>query len=365
MLEPGVGLALSGGGFRATLFNLGSLWRLNDLGWLPKLKRVTSVSGGSITNGVLALNWRQLRFAGGVATNFREVVAAPLMQFCLRGVDISAGLEGLFSVADSISDRVREKYEETLFGQATLQDLPAEPEDPVFVFYATSMQTGSSVRMSRKYLGDYKLGRIMNPTIRLSQVVGASSAFPPVLSPVVIETDPDGWRADEGAYLHADKSLRRRLVLTDGGVYDNMGLEAVWDRYDTVLVSDAGKPLDIDADPPTLWHKQTLRVLDICTEQQRALRKRHLVAEFRSGARKGSYWGITTAIGDYGLADAMAQDSAQSRALRDVRTRLNPFTEEEQGRLVNWGYALADAALRRYVTPKAAPGQWPIHGHTL
>ncbi len=365
MLEPGTGLALSGGGFRATLFNLGSLWRLNDLGWLPKLSRVTSVSGGSITSGVLALNWDRLRFVDGVAGNFRDVVAAPLMEFCLHGVDIAAGLEGLFSVADSISDRVREKYEESLFGHATLQDLPGGPDTPMFVFYATSLQTGSSVRMSKDYLGDYKLGRIMKPTIRLSQAVGASSAFPPVLSPVIIETEPDEWRDDEGAYLHTDMALRRRLVLTDGGVYDNMGLEGVWDRYDTVLVSDAGKPLDIDANPSTQWHKQTMRVLDICTEQQRALRKRHLVAEFQNGARKGAYWGITTAIGDYGLADAMAQDSALSRAMRDIRTRLNPFTQEEQARLVNWGYALADAALRRHLTPTAAPGRWPIDGYSL
>ena len=36
---------------------VGVLWRLNELGWLPKLTRVASVSGGSITAGVLALNW--------------------------------------------------------------------------------------------------------------------------------------------------------------------------------------------------------------------------------------------------------------------------------------------------------------------
>ncbi len=49
-----VGLALSGGGFRATLFHLGSLTRLNELGWLRRLDIVTSVSGGSIIAGLLA-----------------------------------------------------------------------------------------------------------------------------------------------------------------------------------------------------------------------------------------------------------------------------------------------------------------------
>ena len=57
--EPGVGVALSGGGFRATLFHLGALWRLNELGWLPRFSEVTSVSGGSIAAAYLALNWKR------------------------------------------------------------------------------------------------------------------------------------------------------------------------------------------------------------------------------------------------------------------------------------------------------------------
>ena len=57
-----LGLALSGGGFRATLFGLGSLWRLNDAGLLGRLDRVTSVSGGSIMAGILASRWHALSF---------------------------------------------------------------------------------------------------------------------------------------------------------------------------------------------------------------------------------------------------------------------------------------------------------------
>src|SRR5437867_2725601 len=56
----GIALCLSGGGYRAMLFHVGALWRLNDLGYLPKLNRVSSVSGGSITAGVLAMNWTAL-----------------------------------------------------------------------------------------------------------------------------------------------------------------------------------------------------------------------------------------------------------------------------------------------------------------
>lgn len=54
-VEPGIGLSLSGGGYRAMLFHVGSLWRLNEAGLLSQLQRISSISGGSITAGQLAL----------------------------------------------------------------------------------------------------------------------------------------------------------------------------------------------------------------------------------------------------------------------------------------------------------------------
>jgi NTE family protein len=52
--SAGIALCLSGGGYRAMLFHLSALKRLNEIAYLPKLRRVSSVSGGSITAGVLA-----------------------------------------------------------------------------------------------------------------------------------------------------------------------------------------------------------------------------------------------------------------------------------------------------------------------
>src|SRR5918996_6204949 len=72
--EKGIALCLSGGGYRAMLFHLGALWRLNELGYLLKLNRISSVSGGSITSGVLAVSWSHLAFdAAGVCTNFNAL----------------------------------------------------------------------------------------------------------------------------------------------------------------------------------------------------------------------------------------------------------------------------------------------------
>src|ERR1700680_1455908 len=91
----GIALCLSGGGYRAMLFHVGMLWRLNELGYLPKLDRISSVWGGSITAGALAVAWSGLRFdARGVATNFNEQFVTPVLRMADTNVDVIAGLIG-------------------------------------------------------------------------------------------------------------------------------------------------------------------------------------------------------------------------------------------------------------------------------
>src|SRR5262245_51808352 len=93
---PGLALCLSGGGYRAMLFHLGALWRVNDAGLLVRLDRICSVSGGSITAGVLGLGWRHLAFGdAGVAPNFNQVVVEPVRRLAGRTVDVWAILAGL------------------------------------------------------------------------------------------------------------------------------------------------------------------------------------------------------------------------------------------------------------------------------
>ena len=83
--KPGIGLCLSGGGFRAMLFHVGAIWRLNEFGYLPKLERISSVSGGSITAGVLGLHWSSLNFdANDVAQNLQQVFVEPLRSFAAK-----------------------------------------------------------------------------------------------------------------------------------------------------------------------------------------------------------------------------------------------------------------------------------------
>jgi NTE family protein len=362
-VTPGIGLALSGGGFRATLFHLGSLWRLNEMGYLPKLDRISSVSGGSITAGHLALRWGQLQFVNDVAMNFEAVIVTPLRKFCERNIDGPAIGEGALLPWKRVSDVVEEAYRSHLLGDASLQALPDRPR---FVFNATNFGTGVSFRFSKPYAGDYRIGLIQQPAFRVSLVVTASSAFPPFLSPVIVETDPASFTKTQGADLYDQVAYRTRLVLTDGGVYDNLGLETVWNRYQTVLASDAGAPFDSEADPGASWHGQALRAMDITTNQARGLRKRALIADMKQGLRTGAYWGIMTEIQRYELPDALPVPAGVTRELAAIRTRLNPFSQREQCRLINWGYAVCDAAMRRHVltAPVPMPG-WPYPDYAL
>ena len=55
-------ICLSGGGYRAMVFHLGALWRLNEAGLLKGIDWISSVSGGSITAGLLGLKWKALDF---------------------------------------------------------------------------------------------------------------------------------------------------------------------------------------------------------------------------------------------------------------------------------------------------------------
>ena len=363
-----LGLALSGGGFRATLFGLGSLWRLNDTGLLRNLDRVTSVSGGSIVAGVLAHRWSKLRWDHDRATNFVQEVVEPVIEFCDKTIDIGAGLLGLITPFRTAGDFLANRYAKDLFGKTAMKNLPDAklPGNPRFIFYATNLQTGRSFRFRQDMLADYMLGTSSETDVPLAFAVAASSAFPPVFSPIELETDPASWT--KGSEDLANMvMLREKIVLTDGGVYDNMGLESLVDNVDIVLVSDAGAPMEVDQDPYGDYLMQLGRVRDILIDQTRALRKRWLITEFEADRKRGAYWGIGTSIESYGDATSPFQDTTITNDLVSVPTRLASFEPEIRGRLVNWGYALCDVALRRRAkltipTATALPlPQWPLN----
>src|SRR3954470_8211937 len=75
---PGPALCLSGGGYRAMVFHVGVLWRLYETDLLKDLKRISSVSGGSITAGVLALKWNALTTSAPDQKVFERELVTPI-----------------------------------------------------------------------------------------------------------------------------------------------------------------------------------------------------------------------------------------------------------------------------------------------
>lgn len=363
--RSGMGLALSGGGFRASLFGLGTLWRMNELGWLKSLHRITSVSGGSLTAGVLAARWGELEFdSTGRATNFEAIVVSRLRAFCTTTLDWKAGLCALIPLVTA-AGVTRRAYDRRLVKDshgriARLADLPPPGVGPDFVFYATCFQTGSSFRFSREGLYDWKLGTLRELDISLGTALAASAGFPPFLSPLRLRTDPRKWgdKSHLRGLEHADR-IRARLFLGDGGVYDNMGIEALWRNMACVLVSDAGAPFAFQRSPWRNWPGQLGRVRDILIDQTRALRKRMLIRDLQTKTYEGAYWGINTLIGEYTATPPMCTDGATTQSLAHIGTRLRAMDHRTQQRLINWGYALADAAIRTHVDTTVTCGQFP------
>jgi NTE family protein len=332
------------------VYHIGALWRLNEAGLLKRLSRVSSVSGGSITAGVLGMLWKSLEFDGsGICQNLNTVFDK-LREFAGRTVDEGSVLGGIF-LPGTIGERVAASYDKYLFNGRTLQDLPSDNEGPRFVLNATNVQTGSLWRFSKPFMGDWQVGLIKNPRTPLAQAVSASSAFPPVLSPVRLDVSPNDFDPATYGPLFADP-YNDEVVLADGGVYDNMGLETAIKSYQTVLVSDAGMKMGPEPHPESDWARHSIRVMSLLDNQVRALRKRQLIDLFDKKVRSGAYWGIGLPFNNYlagqALSDPLGLGAFDPSDLAGVKTRLKAMPDEVQVRLINWGYASADTALRRW-----------------
>ena len=360
-IEPGIALCLSGGGYRAMVFHVGALWRLNELGYLPKLVRISSVSGGSITAALLGLNWSKLNFnSQGVGQDFVSQVVEPIRRLAGKTIDRGSVIGGLLTPG-SIADKVAKAYRKHLFDKHTLQHIPDKPR---FVINATNVQSGALWRFMKPYMRDYRVGEVKRPDIELAVAVAASSAFPPFLSPVELELNEADFTDNTGTDLqHAP--FTTDVILTDGGVYDNLGLETAFKRYETILTSDAGGKMPPEEEPKTDWARHSFRVLSVIDNQVRSLRKRQLIASYVKGDRKGAYFGIRTNIAKYDLADALDAPHDKTIKLANIATRLKRLKSHHQEQLINWGYAVCDAAMRKHVDsslPKPSGFPYPDVG---
>lgn len=361
-----IALALSGGGFRASLFHLGALRRLNDAGLLSRLTAISSVSGGSITNGLLATKWPSLTpDSDGRFTNFAREVERPLLQFCGKNLRNHPLLFGRFNPLKwkdlatrdySVTNLLAERYEADLLGHAKmslLRDIKSGG-GPSFIFCATNMQTGVNWVFDDSRIGDYIAGYTFKPDMPLGIPVATSSAFPIAFPPLTVNLAGLPWRDGKMGPSAERDQIRAKAILSDGGVYDNMGLEPVWKSNDFVFCSDAGAPFKNDPDLGGNMFTRLKRANDVIDRQSRALRKRMLIDSYLRGDYRGSYWGIATDIRDYPLnPQAAGYEGATLEKVSRMRTDLDVFEPEEQDVLINHGWLLSGAALRAHCP------EWP------
>ncbi|PTX56114.1 NTE family protein [Litoreibacter ponti] len=357
-----IGLAFSGGGYRASLYHCGVVIRLNELGILAQAKRIASVSGGSLTTGVLAMNWDKIDWNGkedhiahddDIFENFTK----PLMLATRENIDVGTGILGLIP-GISAGNQLARSYDKHIFKFLKLRDIT---DSRRFIFCATNLQSGGLVRMTRDYIADYKAFFCEHKNIKLSEAVAASSGFPPVLAPIRLDlsgetVEAPRHRPDAPAYL------RKKPPLVDGGVYDNIGLEPIWKRCGVLFASNAGSnlPLSDSQFRTTMMVRVINAMLDVTVNW----RERSLVNMFRNQLadglkeRNGAFWTITTDKNDVAWDGWKASD-AQLKTAREMSTRLKNFPHDDQRAVVLAGYSMADATIRKYLLPDATPPAGP------
>lgn len=359
---PRIALCLSGGGFRASLFHLGVARRLHETGLLGALATFSSVSGGSVFAGFLAgrmieRGWSSLAEIADWAVD----VEAPFLELAsrdLRTWPVLAHLPWNWLDPDPRARHMARRYRARVSGRR----LAELPEAPRFVFLATDLTFGASYVFERRRVGSYRAGYARPGEVTIGDAVSASAAFPPVFGPLRPPVDPAQYR--RGAYTGADRDrLRRALRLSDGGVYDNLGLEPALKDHDAVIVSDCGAPFPFRASPlPLLRH---LRYPAVIMSQVQSLRVRQLMALLSGRGRRSASGRRTIRGGAYLSLDAAVPggypaELVESRITR-IRTDLDRFTPAEQRILMNHGYTVAAARLQSAGLGTAAPLRipWP------
>lgn len=393
-----IAVALSGGGFRASVFHLGVLRRVAELGWLSRVDAISGVSGGSIIAAFAALRWRDMLSAGGDCATFDKVIAVPFVNAITTRSFIGDWLKRVALVAPS---RV---LDATFTRTAAFGDLLGEllyddrlctdlPESPYIVLNATSLISARAWRFTRDGLGDSRIGYSTwgnNAVVSLGHAVAASAAFPPIFSPVRI--DPRQYAFGGTVYRDKPVALRKTIALTDGGVYENLGTEVltkptplpggkVLQPAEFLLVSDAGYPArhqyELQWVPGLASFSVLQRVNAIAMEQVSALRRRMLVKSFEDGQQQGLLVALGSSLdripagGGDEYRTLVGADSCPTsdivNRIHRVRTHLNRFTREEAEAVMYHGYVLTDGFLwaRRDHLPAAyrrpdGPPQWRI-----
>lgn len=319
-----IGLALSGGGFRAAGFHLGVFRRLLEHGLLWKVDLLTCVSGGSIAGAFLASRWGQ----DGALDQLEQYLRS-------ASIAVSSVLGGMLDPLDSRLDKLSGTYDRDLFGGRTLDSLR---DGPRVYLNATNLATGNLFFFVAggglpSEMGEWEMGTVTAGDFALARAVAASSAFPPVFPPLRLE--PHEYPARQAEFV----------CLTDGGVYDNLGVNPLLRKrnaLDYVLVSDGGKPFALDERPTELGSVVLRHSIDILMEQVRGLQfKRLELNGGKPGGARPAWFSIDSVEGQVRDGDAAHAST--------IGTNLKRLSGPEIDVLQRHGGALVEHRLRTYM----------------
>lgn len=313
---------------RAAIYHLGVLKYLGEAGLFEQITSISSVSGASLCIGALFAVNNNKWTTGKAFVN--EVLPAVCELFLQHDIQKSALLRLPFyprywnNKVEIIADVLEKKWGI----KGTLQDLPRYPSCPYWEINCTTFETGGNFRIRRDYMGDRKVGYTQSPNLPISQMIAASAGFPVLIGPYTLKTKNTVWTHDKNG-IGEEISVNPKYTLWDGGVYDNLGLEALYkigcclDReIDFLIVSDASASMSFQKRKGTASLSNMKRLLDISSNQVLELRRR----EFHSSVtRRGK--GLYLQIGD---------------EVRHYPTTLSTPNEHDFKRILHNGYKTAE-----------------------
>lgn len=370
MADDRISLCLSGGGLRATLFHLGLVKAMRactfkDKPALECVSEIYSVSGGSILAAHMALCWTQYV---GTDAEFAKV-EAEILAFAQRNIRDRVLRRSaltflplrLWNLASSrfVSGRAHwlmREYE-ALLGKVRIDEVfTTGGSKPSFNILSTNFKTGELCAFSGVgFEVERRDGSVLATPcghLSLSRAVAASSAFPPMFPPLLLD--------DRLLSRPRDDAFLQPLLLSDGGVYDNLGVEKFWRNRgrnpkapSTVIISNAGSPFRAEASKTYAGPlSRNVRASDILM---------HRVADNAEKAIAAAS-GIDDIV--VGLTASVAEgtlDSSIQQPLRMVRTDLDRFGGELAAMLVEHGKEVArqEFAARKEWSWTGAAGKWP------
>lgn len=345
-------LCLSGGGFRATIYHIGVLAALRSLNLLRNVERIVSVSGGSITAAHATLNWS--RYTGQSEEDYRDAVREliALVRSDVRGRIVRRWL--LLGYLPGFGrTQLLEKCYDDFFRKNRLEDLRNKDPHGFGRYPALYIATTSLVSGQRCYFSNAGLHigtvaasshAIRMPSLSIARAVAASSAFPAMFPPVVL--DP--------AKLGVNLPAKERL--TDAGVFDNLGIAAALelDADAPIFVSDASASFSNNSWDTYNWIVgRTMRTTDVQMARIAQLDKQSALAS--SSKRNIYFTEISSTVSDAQLRDTrvfvlepVALSETLQHWVRLVRTDLDEFSTHEIDAIYRHGYATAMCSFSKH-----------------